>query len=208
MRQAQRWLAGLSGVTALGVSLLGLNGVAGAQGTAVAQPSAPARAYTAAVTYGALADSAYQTAANWKPIHHTLKPGMKGKNVRKLQVRLNSLGYWSGKPDGQYGPNTIEAIWAFKEVQGIQLTVNPDNAGPATERALADPKAPRPVSRHHQRNRIDVRLRVHNYGGYLVLWRQGKVKLISHISPGGGYYYCDPPPNQTSCGYATTPTGN
>ena len=118
------------------------------------------------------------------------------------------LGYWPGKVDGQFGPDTIEAVWAFKEVQGIQLSVNPDNIGPATERALADPKDPVPLTRHHQKNRIDVNLGDPRRGGYLVLYRHGHVRLISHISPGGGYYFCDPKPNQNVCGYAITPTGN
>ena len=33
----------------------------------------------------------------------------------------------------------------------------------------------------------------------------GKVALISHVSTGGGYYYCSP---GGGCGYAVTPTGN
>jgi molybdopterin biosynthesis enzyme len=96
-------------------------------------------------------------------------------------------------------PDTIEAVWAFKEVQGIQLSVNPDNIGPATERALADPKDPVPLTRHHQKNRIDVNLGDPSRGGYLVLYRHGHVRLISHISPGGGYYFCDGGLRQNRC---------
>jgi lipoprotein-anchoring transpeptidase ErfK/SrfK len=59
------------------------------------------------------------------------------------------------------------------------------------------------VSVHHQNNRIDISLR-HEY---LVLYRHGKVKLISHVSTGGGYYYPCPGGGGT-CGPAITPTGN
>ena len=57
---------------------------------------------------------------------------------------------------------------------------------------------------HHQNNRIDISLS-HEY---LVLYRHGKVlKLISHVSTGGGYLYPCPGGGGT-CGPAITPTGN
>jgi lipoprotein-anchoring transpeptidase ErfK/SrfK len=39
----------------------------------------------------------------------------------------------------------------------------------------------------------------------LVLYRSGQVALISHVSSGGGYRFCNP---GGGCGYAVTPTGN
>ncbi len=129
---------------------------------------------------------------------------MRGADVKKVQRRLRALHYYPGRPDGEFGPNTLEAVWAFKEVQGLKLSKNPDDIGASMENRLANPRAPKPISRHHATNRIDVSLR----GGYLVLYRHGKVRLISHISSGGGYYFCDPPPNQNVCGYAITPHGN
>jgi len=204
MKQGQRWLAGLGAATAVGAStLLGLSTMAAAQTAAPARAAKPAHAVATAAPAPAKA-----IAPAWTPIKHTLRPGDRGRAVRKVQRRLWELGYWPGKVDGQFGPDTIEAVWAFKEVQGIQLSVNPDNIGPATERALADPKDPVPLTRHHQKNRIDVNLGDAARGGYLVLYRHGHVRLISHISPGGGYYFCDPKPNQNVCGYAITPTGN
>jgi Putative peptidoglycan binding domain/L,D-transpeptidase catalytic domain len=201
MKLGQRWLAGLGAVTAAGAaSLLGLSTIAAAQTAAPARVAAPAHA----VALSAVAAPAKTLVPDWTPIKHTLRPGDHGRDVRKVQERLWKLGYWPGKVDGQFGADTIEAVWAFKEVQGIQLTVNPDNIGPATERALADPKDPVPLTRHHEADRIDVNL----HGGYLVLYRHGRVRLISHISPGGGYYFCDPPPNQNVCGNAITPPGN
>jgi hypothetical protein len=38
-----------------------------------------------------------------------------------------------------------------------------------------------------------------------VLYRNNQIQLVSHVSPGGGYYYCSP---GGGCGYAVTPTGN
>ena len=39
----------------------------------------------------------------------------------------------------------------------------------------------------------------------LVLYRNGQVVLISHVSTGGGYYYCSP---GGGCAYAITPVGD
>ena len=38
----------------------------------------------------------------------------------------------------------------------------------------------------------------------LLLFRDNKLSLVSHVSAGGGYYYC----SDGSCGYAITPTGH
>ena len=114
------------------------------------------------------------------------RPGMTGADVKKVQKRLRALKYYPGRVDGGFGPSTVEAVWAFKEVQGLRTRkLTPTTSAPAMERRLAQPRAPRPVSVHHQNNRIDISLR-HEY---LVLYRHGKVKLISHVSTGGGYIY-------------------
>ncbi len=197
MRQVRRWLLSVGAVTAVGASALAQGGVAAA-GTATAARGA----VTADYPHAALT-SARQAAA-WTPVTRTLKPGMRGADVKKVQRRLRALGYYPGKPDGEFGPNTLEAVWAFKEVQGLSTSKNPNNIGHTMEHRLADPRAPKPISSHTPNNRIDVSLK-HQY---LVLYRHGKVRLISHISSGGGYYFCDPPPNQHVCGYAITPHGN
>jgi Putative peptidoglycan binding domain/L,D-transpeptidase catalytic domain len=193
MRQVRRWLMGLGAVTAVGASLLGQSGTATAGTAAPARLAAPAAAV-------AIRD----TGPAFIPAHRVLKPGMTGGDVRRVQARLRFLHYYPGKVDGQFGQDTVEAVWAFKEVQGLGLTKNPDNIGQSMENRLAHPFAPKPLTRHHAKNRIDVNLG----GGYLVLYRHGQVRLISHISSGGGYYFCDPPPLEHDCSTAITPTGN
>ncbi len=124
--------------------------------------------------------------------------GMSGDDVKALQTRLAALHYYPGPADGEFGQNTLEALWAFQAIQGMTVT---GIAGPATRRALADPKAPDPLvpSGGDLRAEIDLSRQV------LVLYTSGRVKLISHISSGGGYYYCSP---AGGCGYAVTPTGD
>lgn len=49
----------------------------------------------------------------------TLKPGDTGKQVKLLQQALNALGFLVGKPDGDYGPNTQNAVEQFQSSKGL-----------------------------------------------------------------------------------------
>jgi len=128
----------------------------------------------------------------------TLQAGMKSSAVKTLQRRLAALKYYPGSINGQFGTSTLEAVWAFQEVQGLP---GHDYVSSAMQHALAHPRAPKVLDRGAGANRIEVNLGIE----VLVLYRGNKIQLISHISSGGGYYYCSP---GGGCGYAVTPTGN
>ncbi len=121
-----------------------------------------------------------------------------GLSVRELQRRLAALKYYPGAIDGNFGTNTLEAVWAFQEVQGLP---GEDFVSAAMQRALAHPRAPRVLDRAAGPNRIEVNLGIE----VLVLYRHNRIELISHVSSGGGYYFCSP---GGGCGVAITPTGN
>jgi hypothetical protein len=126
-----------------------------------------------------------------------LSPGSSGSAVRRLQRRLNTLHYYTGSTDGSFGSGTEEAVWAFQEVQGIPAT---GVVASQTWRALARPRSPRALVPRGGAERIEV-----NLGrDYLVVYHHNRPVLISHISPGGRYYFC----SQGSCSYAITPVGN
>jgi peptidoglycan hydrolase-like protein with peptidoglycan-binding domain len=127
-----------------------------------------------------------------------LQLGMKGSAIKTLQRRLAALKYYPGSIDGQFGTSTLEAVWAFQEVQGLP---GHDYVSSAMQRALANPKAPKVLDRAAGANRIEVNLARE----VLVLYRNNNIQLISHVSSGGGYYFCSP---GGGCGYAITPTGN
>ena len=128
-----------------------------------------------------------------------LQPGMKGSAVKALQRRLAALKYYPGSIDGNFGTNTLEAVWAFYEAQGL----TPHSyVNSAMKWRLAHPRAPKVLVRHCCANRIEVSL----HREILVLYRNNKVQLISHVSSGGRYYFCNP--HGGGCGYAVTPTGN
>lgn len=176
------------GTAAAAISLL-LAGVVSAASptTASAAPGAPA-----AVTVRTVGAQA----ASYVPPKRTLRYGMSGNDVKALQQRLAALKYYPGPADGQFGPYTLEAVWAFQEVQGLGVD---GLVGPLTGRALVSPRA---YPSHYPSGgalRVEVNLKTR----VLVVYQGNKVALISHISAGGGYRYC----GSNGCGYAITPTG-
>ena len=75
--------------------------------------------------------------------YETLEYGSEGAAVRKLQNRLEALGYAPGYTDGKFGPSTEAAVMAFQA--NNNLTVD-GKAGPATQRALYGTSAKSPVT--------------------------------------------------------------
>jgi len=136
------------------------------------------------------------------PAAGTLRPGMQGAAVRRLQQRLAQLRYYPGPASGRFDTDTLDAVWAFKEVQGLPTAASPDDVGPAMQQALATPRPPQVLVPGGGRTRIEVSLPQE----VLVLYVHDQIRLISHISAGGGYRYrC---PGGGTCGPALTPDGN
>lgn len=160
-------------------------------GQAAAAPAAPGTSTAAERT----AASAPVT-PGWPAPARELRAGMSGSDVKALQQRLNALHYYAGPDDGRFGPDTEEAVWAFQEIQGIRVD---GIAGPVTGRYLARPEAYAPHDPHGGPERVEVNLAKRT----LVLYRDHAVALISHVSPAGGYRYCD----RNGCSAAATPTG-
>jgi lipoprotein-anchoring transpeptidase ErfK/SrfK len=156
---------------------------------ALAAPTAALAAPTARTALAAPAEPA--------AVSRALQPGMSGAQVKALQRRLAALKYYPGPVDGEFGTDTLEAVWAFEEVQGLPAY---DYVTSAMQWRLAHPKAPKALVPRGGANRIEVSLSRE----VLVLYHNSKVELISHVSTGGHYYYC----TSGGCAYAVTPTGN
>lgn len=123
---------------------------------------------------------------------------MSGPEVLQLQRRLAALKYYPGMADGVFGSDTEEAVWAFQEAQGLPVS---GTVGPETRAALADPRRPAVLVPGGAATRIEVNLA----DEVLVVYQAGQVALVSHVSSGGGYYYCSP---GGGCADAITPTGD
>ncbi|GAA2407001.1 hypothetical protein GCM10010191_14010 [Actinomadura vinacea] len=138
-----------------------------------------------------------------RPPRRTLKAGTKGEDVRQLQRRLKQLKYDPGRADGRYGLSTQMAVWAFQKVNRLKPS---SNVGKKTWAALDAPKQPEPMAKRREADRVDVDLRRQ----FLVVYKDGKPDLITHISSGSGEYYCakDRGAKVARCRYATTGTGD
>src|SRR5512138_1395614 len=73
----------------------------------------------------------------------TVRYGDHGAAVTRLQQRLVALHYDVGAVDGQFGYNTLHAVYAFQKVQRIGVD---GVAGPVTWGRLAKPLVP--AARH------------------------------------------------------------
>lgn len=182
-----------------GIAIAG--GTAAAAGLLVASTTLQAGASPAASAASVTTTARTGTAAAMAPAYaapkRTLHEGMSGSDVKALQQRLNALKYYTGTADGQFGPNTLEAVWAFQEVQGLGVD---GIVGPNTARALVSPRAYVPRDPNGGATRVEVNLTKR----VLVLYQNHSIALISHVSAGGGYRYCSP----NGCSTAITPTGN
>ena len=156
--------AAAAAIAVAGLTAAGTASAAPARTTAISVPAAPA------------------AAATWKAPKRTLVEGMSGSDVKSVQERLASLKYYPGPADGRFGDDTLEAVWAFQEVNGIPTTGNVDAA---TKKALVNPKTYKAKYPGQDKTRIEVNLHIE----VLVYYEKGRIMLISHVSTGGGYYY-------------------
>lgn len=158
-----RWLAGAGSVAAIGATILATAPVAGAS-------TAHVQLRTAVTVV---------PGAKYKPTNKTLTLGSHGPAVRAVQKRLTFLHYYAGKADGRFGWSTMEAVWAFKEVQsGKAIPPNPDKVTPFMQRQMLHPKKPKVLVKGAHWTRIEV----NKDDGVLVVYHNRKIVLISHIS--------------------------
>jgi len=180
-RSVRRWLCGSAAVAAIGAAASLQAGTASAANV----PDVPVHAATAA----------------YVPPGKNLYFGNHGPAVKSVQQRLNQLGYYAGPADGQYGDDLEEAVWAFKEVQGLPMNAYSNSVITAAfRRALVYPRQPVSKFPHGGAGRIEINQSIE----VLVLYRNNRPHLILHISSGGGYHYC----SHGGCGVAITPDGS
>ena len=97
---------------------------------AAAPPVAPTVKH---VTVTVQPTTAANTTSSAPAPSQTLKPGDTGSQVKTLQLALAALGYSAGKPDGNYGPSTQNAVERFQVAKGL---TEDGVVGPATLAAL------------------------------------------------------------------------
>lgn len=125
----------------------------------------------------------------------TARMGDRGAPVTEIQRRLESLGYWLGGANGEYGPLTQQAVWAFQKVQGLPRTGNVDLA---TRDAFRDARRPLPRSTSGYVAEVDKARQV------VIIARNGRAELVFNTSTGterpytfeGVRYLADTPPGR------------
>lgn len=193
-RSVRRWLVTAGAVAAAGAMVYSQAGLA----TAARTNPVTAKDVTAR--------AAVTAAAAYIPPTKPPRYGQRGAAVKSVQKRLAVLHYYAGPIDGVYGQDTLEAAWAFREVQGLKVTAsneaNPINKAFLT--ALINPKLPTPLVRHDAPgDRVEINQNIQ----VLVLYKGGDPWLILHVSTGGRYYYPCPGDPGATCGPAITPDG-
>jgi peptidoglycan hydrolase-like protein with peptidoglycan-binding domain len=193
------------GALAMAATALAVTGCAAATApvapVAATAPAAPAASAAPAATAGATGK--IETTSITAPAAYTaparnLAVGMSGADVKSFQQRLSALKYYPGVIDGKFGGDTLAALWAFQEINGVHVSGVVDAA---TKRALVNPKTYQSPSYAGKRA---TRIEVSQALEVLVLFQNNRIMLISHVSSGGGYFYnCA----SAGCAQAVTPNG-
>jgi peptidoglycan hydrolase-like protein with peptidoglycan-binding domain len=202
-KKSNKWAK--QGALAMAATALAVTGCATATAPAAPPaatvPAAPAASAAPAAMTGAVAKTVTASVAApaaYTPPTRNLAVGMSGADVKALQQRLSALKYYPGAIDGQFGPDTQAAVWAFQEINGIHVSGVVDAA---TKRALVHPKTYQSPSYAGKRA---TRIEVSQALEVLVLFENNRIMLISHVSSGGGYFYdC----GSAGCAQAVTPNG-
>lgn len=123
-----------------------------------------------------------------------LRNGDSGRAVTALQEELLDLGYWLDGADGEFGPNTAQAVLALQKAAGIDRD---GVVGPDTRAALADGVRPSATSAGDALE-IDLERQL------LLVVSGGEVEYTLNTSTGSGEPYLGADGSER---IAVTPTG-
>lgn len=120
-----------------------------------------------------------------------------GSRTLGVQQALVDQKYDPGPADGSFGLKTTQSVWAWQALHGLPRT---GVVTPVMERSIlargAQPMLRPDLGPTH--SEVDLGRQV------LLVFRDGKAQLITHVSTGSGRHYCD----KGSCGTAITGTGS
>ena len=124
-----------------------------------------------------------------------LRIGDHGDEVTALQKRLADLGYWNGKPDGEFGSTTRQAVFALQKAAGL---TRDGVVGSATRQALTKGVRPKPRSDEGHVIEIDLHRQL------LMIVDDGTIDAVLNTSTGSNQHY----EYQGETYLAHTPTGH
>ena len=160
------------------------------------------------------------TTAPFVPLKRTLKLDDVGDDVERMQARLKEIGFDPNLIDGDFGYQTLQAVWAFQKlvmripISGVKNEFTPEMWEVAQRDNLIVPRRPAAQTETHVEIYLPEQV--------LVVFKQDKPLLVTHIATGDGQPWCeevtiDPgeqgnlngkdPVKKGICGDAITPGG-
>jgi hypothetical protein len=151
-------------------------------------------------------------------LSRTIRDGMKGDDVRRIQQRLKDLRFDPGRIDGVYGGDTMMAVWAFQAlVQKMTRDTLVDFVTPVLWDSMRGEVTITPRRQPGSPNHVEVYLPEQ----VMAVFKGQQLLLVTHISTGTGQKWCeevtiDPgedgnnggvPIKTGICGEAITPGG-
>ena len=122
---------------------------------------------------------------------YILKYGDWGQDVKSLQLRLETLGFYKGEIDGKFGEKTMEAVYKFQEKYGLQFD---GEAGPETKGKLNELVGNKPSQNlktyglGHEVQFLGGKAFLWPSGFFGTLYKAGKARITA-IKPGAKYPY-------------------
>jgi peptidoglycan hydrolase-like protein with peptidoglycan-binding domain len=178
-----RWIALALALAVLTVTGVAIGAASGHDGEQAASTTTTTERVTTTTTSSTTTTVAPTTTSSLRADDGTLKQGSHGPEVAALQRRLIELHFDPGPPDGAFGLATTYAVQAFEKLNGM----GPDGrVGPNVQEALNHPAAVSPLVPDGGGTRVEVDLRRQ----VLFLYKDGGLRLITHVSTGSGKKYC------------------
>ncbi len=154
------------------------------------------------------------------PLTRKLVLGDTGEDVKRMQQRLKDIGFDPNLIDGEFGYQTLQAVWAFQKlvmripISGVKDEFTPEMWEVAQRDGLIVPRRPNAQT--------DTHVEVYLPEQVLIVFKQDKPALVTHISSGDNKPWCeevtiDPgedgnlngkePIKKGICGESVTPAG-
>lgn len=118
----------------------------------------------------------------------TLKKGMRGEDVRRVQQRLKDLHFDPGPIDGVYGGDTITAIWAF---QALVMKMTRDTITDFVTPILWDTMRGSVVITPRRTESSPTHVEIYLPEQAMVVFKNDAPILITHISSGSNLDWCE-----------------
>jgi hypothetical protein len=122
------------------------------------------------------------------PLDRTLELGMKGDDVLRVQQRLKDLRFDPGPIDGEFGQNTVQAIWAFEKlVMSVPRERATGVVTPSTWAIMQSNLIIKPRRIADSPSHVEIYLPEQ----VLIVFKKDEPVLISHMSSGTGVPWCE-----------------